>query len=214
MPPVATAPTPTALLPGAVRGTDAWCGLVAPAGWRLATFRGRLSEISGSRACASLSLVFRLVLEAQREAEPVAWVGRRESVFYPPDVADTGVDLEALAVVWAPATRLAARAADHLLRSGGFGLVVLDVGPDDRLPPVFQTRLAGLAHRHDAALVCLTEKDGRRPSLGSLVSLRTEAVRTARTGDRFRCEVRVLKDKRRGPGWTHIEVFRGPDGLC
>jgi recombination protein RecA len=135
-------------------------------------------------------------------------------LFYPPDVAEAGVDLGALAVVRAPGTRRAARAADHLLRSGGFGLVVLDVGADDRMPVAFQTRLAGLAKKHDAALLCITEKEDRRPSLGSLVSLRAEAIRTERAGDRFRCEVRVLKDKRRGPGWTHVEVCHGPDGLC
>lgn len=182
--------------------------------WRLGAFRGRLAEVSGNHACASLTLVFRLVLEAQRRAEPVAWIHRGESVFYPPDVADSGVDLDTLAVVRAPGTHRAARAADQLLRSGGFGLVVLDVGADDRLPSAFQTRLAGLAHKHDSAVLCLTEKDGRRPSLGSLVSLRAEVVRTEHAGDRFRCEVRVLKDKRRGPGWTHVEVCRGPDGLC
>ena len=74
--------------------------------------------------------------------------------------------------------------------------------------------IVDLAQKHGAALLCITEKDGRRPSLGSLVSLRAEAVRTERAGDRFRCEVHVLKDKRRGPGWKHAEVCRGPDGLC
>jgi recombination protein RecA len=192
-------------------------GLVVPevpVAWRLAAFRGRLTEVSSNHACASLTLVFRIVLEAQRSAEPVVWIGRRESVFYPPDVADAGIDLGALAVVWAPGTRLAARAADHLLRSGGFGLIVLDVGTDTRMPSAFQTRLAGLAKKHGAALLCLTEKDDRSPSIGALVSLRAETVRTERAADRFRCEVRVLKDKRRGPGWTHAEVCRGPDGLC
>ena len=71
-----------------------------------------------------------------------------------------------------------------------------------------------LAKKHGAALLCITEKDSGHPSLGSLVSLRAEAVRTECTGDRFRCEVRVLKDKLRGPGWTHVEVCHGPDGLC
>jgi recombination protein RecA len=192
-------------------------GLVVPdvpLAWRLDAFRGRLAELSGGPACASLALVFRLVLEAQLNTEPVVWVSRCPSLFYPPDVAECGVDLDALAVVRAPETRRAARAADHLLRSGGFGLVVLDVGNDDRMPPAAQTRLAGLAKKHDAALLCLTEKDERRPSLGSLVSLRAEVVRTERKSDRFRCEVRVLKDKRRGPNWTHVEVCHGPDGLC
>ena len=186
----------------------------APAEWRLSTFLGRLAEISGADACASLTLVFRLVLEAQQQAEPVVWVGRKASMFYPPDVADIGVDLNALTVVWAPEARLASRAADHLLRSGGFGLVVLDIGIDRRMAPALLTRLAGLAKKHAAACLCLTEKDSRRPSLGSLVSLRAEAMRKERVGDRFRCEVRVLKDKLRGPGWTHVEVCHGPDGLC
>lgn len=187
---------------------------VQRAGWGLEAFRGRLVEISGSGACASLSLVFRLVLEAQRNAEPVAWISRRDSVFYPPDVAEAGIDLAALPVVWAPQIRLAARAADHLLRSGGFGMVVLDVGANDRLPIAFQSRLSGLAKKHGATLLCITEKEGHRPSLGSLVSLRAEVVRAERSEDRFRCEVHALKDKRRGPGWRHVEVLRGPDGLC
>ena len=192
-------------------------GLVVPdvpVAWLLSTFQGRLAEISGGNARAALTLVFRLVLEAQRLAEPVVWIGRKASLFYPPDAADNGIDLDALAVVCAPEIRLASRAADHLLRSGGFGLVVLDIGADNRMPPALQMRLAGLAKKHGAALLCITEKDSRRPSLGSLVSLRAEAVRTERTGDRFRCEVRVLKDKLRGPGWTHVEVCHGPDGLC
>jgi len=186
---------------------------VAPTAWRLSAFSGRLGEVSGSHAGAALTLVFRLVLEAQQRGEPVAWISRRESLFFPPDAAEVGVDLAALAVIRAPATLPAARAADYLLRSGGFGLVVLDVGPGAQLPIHIQTRLVGLAKKHEAALLCITEKDSDRPSLGSLVSLRAQVARTRRTGDRFRCEARVLKDKRRGPGWTHEEVCRGPDGL-
>lgn len=192
-------------------------GLDAPGeqmAWRLEFFCGRLAEISGDPACATLTLAFRLVLEAQKKGEPVAWVSRKESVFFPPDVADIGVDLDALAVIWAEATRRAARAADHLVRSGAFGLVVLDVGRHGRIAAPMLARLAGLAKKHGTALLCLTEKDARRPSLGSLVSLRVEASREKNPEGRFRCEVRVLKDKRRGPGWTHVEVCHGPDGLC
>jgi recombination protein RecA len=185
----------------------------APPAWTLDALGGRLVELSGDASGAPLTLVFRLVLEAQRRGEPAAWVGRRDSVFYPPDAADAGVDLAALAVVWTPNTLAAAGAADLLIRSGAFGLVALDLGAAARLPVAFQTRLAGLAKQHDAALVCLTEKDGERPSLGSLVSLRAHAVRVQRMDERFRCVARVLKDKRRGPGWQHAEVCRGPDGL-
>jgi recombination protein RecA len=182
--------------------------------WRLATFAGRFAEISSSRSSASLTLVFRLVLEAQRRGEPVAWVNGRASVFFPPDVAASGVDLDTLAVVRASEALKAARAADRLVRSGAFGLVVMDFGLDPRMPLHVQTRLVGLAKKYDTALLCITEKASQWPSIGSLVSLRAETTRTQKQGDRFQCELRVLKDKRRGPGWTHREICRGPDGLC
>jgi RecA/RadA recombinase len=43
------------------------------------------------------------------------------------------VDLAALVVVRAESTIKAARAADHLLRSGGFALVILDMVEDSTL---------------------------------------------------------------------------------
>jgi len=184
-----------------------------PPSWRLSIFAGRLGEISSHHACAALTLVFRLVLEAQRRGEPVAWITLRGSSFYPPDAADGGIDLAALAVVWVATPRESCRAADWLVRSGGFGLVVLDLGARAHLPIPVQSRLGGLAGRHDTALLCLTEKDGGRPSIGSLVAVRAEALRLEQVGDRFRCEAHVLKDKRRGPGFRHTEICRGPDGL-
>jgi recombination protein RecA len=158
-------------------------------------------------------MVFRLIHEAQRRGEPVAWVGRWESTFFPPDVAEAGIDLAALPVIRTPETVAAAGAADLLVRSGAFGLLVLDIGPGTGLPLPAQTRLVGLAKQHDTALICITEKDADRPSLGSLISLRAHTARTRPERDRFRCEARVLKDKRRGPGWKHTEVCHGPDGL-
>jgi len=198
-----------------VRGVTRGLVLPAmPAEWRLSTLVGRLGEVSGDRDSAALTLAFRLVVEAQRRGEPVAWIGRHDHVFFPPDVAAMGIDLAALPVIWTPDTLAAARVADLLLRSGGFGLVVLDVGAGSRLPMHALTRLAALAKQHESALLCLTEKNDARPSLGSLVSLRAHACRTRHETDRFRCELRVLKDKRRGPGWRHVEICRGPDGLC
>lgn len=185
----------------------------APPEWRLSAFAGRFGEISGGEAGAPLTLVFRLVLEAQRLGEPVAWVGRWESTFFPPDVAAAGVDLDTLPVIRVPEPLAAARAADLLLRSGAFGLLVLDIGAGAGLPLPVQTRLVGLAKQHHTALLCLTEKTVDRPSLGSLVSVRAHASRTRREEDRFCCEARILKDKRRGPGWKHVEVCRAPDGL-
>jgi recombination protein RecA len=128
-------------------------------------------------------------------------------------VADAGVDLGALAVVRAPDPLRAARAADHLLRSGAFALMVLDIGENARMPLHVQTRLGGLCGKHDTALVCITEKESWRPSIGSLISVRAEAKRAGKLGDGYRCELQILKDKRRGPGRTHTEICCGPDGL-
>lgn len=184
-----------------------------PAGWRLSTFSGRLGEISGAQAAASLTLVFRLVLEAQKQGEPVAWITCRESTFFPPDVAEAGIDLFSLAVIRAPDTNSVARATEHLLRSGSFGLLVMDLGAEAHLPLHAQSRLAGQARKHSTALLCITEKESSRPSLGPLFPLRAHTVRRQEKGDRFCCEVHFVKDKRRGPGWRGVEVCRGPDGL-
>ncbi len=187
--------------------------------WTRGNLSGRLTEISGAGAVASLTAAIGLVLQTQYECDPVAWVTTPVQSFYPPDVSDFGVDLDALAVVRVPTPRNAARAAERLVRSGAFGLVVLDLGEGAYIPTALQGRLVSLAQKHDTAVVALTDKPTDTPSLGSMVSLRAEILReqvTPTAGEpraSFRCKVKVLKDKRRGPGWSHDEVVRGPAGL-
>lgn len=182
---------------------------------------GRLCELSSAANGAALTVAFRLVLDAQAAAEPVAWVTPVDASFFPPDAADGGVDLAALIVVRAPDRDAVARVADPLLRSGAFGLVVLDIGAV-RPPLPLQSRLLGLAQKHDTAVVFLTEAEplsGSREaaSLGSLISWRAVATRTrcadGNAPDHFVCTVEVSKDKRRGPGSHYEEVCCGPPGL-
>jgi recombination protein RecA len=150
---------------------------------------------------------------SQAAGEPCAWVGSRGSVFFPPDLARSGVDLEALAVVFVRSSAEAGRATARLLRSGAFGLVVVDLGGEGALSASVEGRLSGLAREHDAAVVLLTDKEADRPSAGAMVSMRVEAKR-ARVGEaRFTVRVEALKDKRRGPGWSAEEVVGGPAGL-
>jgi recombination protein RecA len=139
--------------------------------WSLPQLAGRFAEVSGSKATAVLTLTFGLVLDAQKRGEPVGWATSTESSFFPPDAAQLGIDLAALVIVRVPRADSIARAGEKLLRSGGFGLVVLDLGLAD-IPTPLQSRLTGLAHHHHTALVCLTEKESKAFSLGSLVSLR------------------------------------------
>ena len=191
--------------PDALPATRAWCR---------AELAGRLCELNPGPASALLTAALALVVDAQSEGEPVAWITATPDSFYPPDAAAGGVDLATLAVVRLTDPGAAGRAADLLLRSGAFGLVVLELGPGTRLPNPLQGRLVQLALKHDAAVVCLADRPAGAPSLGSLVSVRAVAHRRRLADGRFACALDIIKDKRRGPGWSWQEVCRGPDGLC
>jgi recombination protein RecA len=172
-------------------------GCAAPL-WRL--FQpGQLLELSG-RAPGKLSAVVRLIVHAQAEQEPVAWIMMRAAAcFYPPDFEHAGVDLAALSVV-----RLSedagshglVRAAEVLLRSGAFGLVVIDLMqgvPKGELS--WQARLSGLLRRHAARAVVLTASTSAEASLGPLVSMRVEPRWRAGAGKRVLLEQTLLKCK-------------------
>ena len=178
------------------------------------TLAGRLTELSGVGAAAVLTLAFTVAREIQQRGEPVAWIMRGESLFYPPDVSDSGVDCEALVVVCVPNVVSIARAAEILARSGAFGLVVLDLGVQAQIPTPIQARLLQAAQRHDMVVLCLTDTHRHLPSLGSLVSVRIEASRQPSADGQYRCEGIARKDKRYGPGWRDGAAYTPPLGLC
>ncbi len=195
----------------------------ARAHWGLAATAGRLVEVTGTEDTAALTMVVRLLLDAQQQGEQTAWVACTGSLPFPPDLLENGLDLQALVVVRVPELLAGARAADSLIRSGAFGLVVVDAEGPPRLPTPVLARLASLAQRHHTALIFLTQSrapshptsagaDGTSP-LGSLISLRVRARRQRLAADRFRCWLEVLKDKRRGPTWGVAEVCRGAPGM-
>ena len=203
----------------------------APApSFALDDLQGRLTELCAPRDGAALSCAFSLVYEAQARGEPVAYVSGTDAAFFPPDVADSGIDLDALVVVRVDPTAARARAAEELLRSGAFALVVVDLLSEPRearsVPPALLTRLLGLAQKHASAVVFVGNAPGEdMPSpLGSWVSLRAVVRRRpileeAGLGPgprraRFTVALEVVKDKRRAPGWCHELSFRGPKGLA
>ena len=186
----------------------------APADWGYAEVAGRFVEVCGDGASANLTIAAGLVRDAQVRREPVAWIAPPASTFHPPDLADCGIDLDALAVIRAPDVSVALRAADELLRSGAFGLVILDGAEPRAMPMAAQVRLANLAQQHDAAFVCLT----REPADGSLASLRLSTFRrriesAEPGGARFEYGFEAIKDKRRGRRWTWCATCSGPPGL-
>ncbi|MCD6499891.1 MAG: hypothetical protein J7M25_16480 [Deltaproteobacteria bacterium] len=196
--------------------------------WGLDALEGRLVEITGHTA--RLALAMSLVFEAQTHSEPVGWVTCGATSFYPPDAAAVGVDLRALAVIRAQTIPAAFRAAEILSESGGFGLVVLDLGQ-----ATFETgyrgaaslqRLQGYARRHGTAVVLLTDDqrlasrnnagkstDGRRnadrdhTSRRALpdapISLRVSSHVEQRTLRSWSVVIRPLRDRRQAPTWNH-----------
>jgi recombination protein RecA len=184
----------------------------APGAPTLAALTGQLSEFSGLGATAGLTMATRLVLDAQQQGEIAAWITPADRTFFPPDVAESGVDLASLVVVRIPDAVAAARSADRLTRSGAFGLLILDLHGSHTLPPHALARLAGLAQQHHTAIVFVTQKPADAASLGSLIALHGSTKRVRLEADAFTCALRIVKDKRRGP-WTFEEVCRGPAGL-
>lgn len=209
----------------------------------LGELAGRLVEVSedlrgASSPSAATSWLASRVAEAHRRGDTAAWIlcSADEALRgqpYPPDLADHGVDLAALPIVRVRDGAGVLQAADVLLRSGGFGLVVAEwPRGTDRPPEGALGRLLGLCQKHDAALVWLTDgqppasQPGLPPSdagrMGALISLRLEVSREAYAPDRgperlepgrVRLQLQVRKDKRRGPGLVCRQIFRTPQGM-
>lgn len=197
--------------------------------WSFELLRGQLVELCGADASAALSFGARLILQAQCSDAPVAWVTAGESLFFAPDMRQSGVDLGALAIVWLEDTLQVLRGVDALLRSGGFGLVVVDLGEGAKISRSQQNRLARMAERHEATVVFISgsalgerrmprasasRNSSKKTRTSALrVSLRVEASRARAASGDFCCTLRALKDNRRAPGWTDKEVRRGTPGL-
>jgi hypothetical protein len=163
-----------------------------------------VGELSEAGFWGALTLTARLIAQAQEQGEQTAWIAGT-SVFFPPDLVWRGIDLAALTVVKATEAGAAAQAADWLVRSGAFALVVVD-GFAGTLTDADLGRLGRLAEDAATGVIFLTHKEESTPSIGAL-PLRV-AVRSCSDG----VEAVTLKDKRGAPGrfvWRRY----GPMGL-
>lgn len=187
---------------------------------------GRLVELCGE---AQTSTAVAILAHVQREGETAAWIQPAHGELYPPDLAAAGIDVEALVVIHVPETGAMSgaagqcRSAELLLRSGGFGLIVLDFcRTEPSGQAAWQGRLLGLARQHEAR-VLLLRRDARE-SLGPLIGMRvaSHVERVSNDDDppgfhpRTGCfEIRheVLKNKSGGPLEPAAIRIRGPWGL-
>lgn len=164
---------------------------------------GRLVELSGPPMSngARTTTAVSILRHAQAQGETAAWIQPRHGPLFPPDLHEAGIDLAALVVVHVPpdaGTHGACKAAETLLRSGAFGLLVIDLceGVPAGSGETWQARLLGLARQHRTQVLLLTEKPAVADSLGSLVGLRIEARRTRIPGtSQIAIEPLVLKNK-------------------
>ncbi len=186
--------------------------------WELFS-EGLSLELSGGMP-GKLSIATRLVARAMQAGEPVVWVTPREApTFYPPDLIELGIDLDALSVVRMPESAGAhglVRAAEVVLRAGAFGLVVLDLShaalPKGQL--AWQSRLSGLVRMHQSRLLLITSSARDAPSIGPLISLRIEPALAQVTGSSGRAVLsqRALKSKLGMPIDPSPDVRRYPAG--
>jgi recombination protein RecA len=130
---------------------------------------------------------------------------------FPPDLAENGVDPAGLVFVFAADALQAARAAEHLLRSGAFALVVLDLEHDADISDAAQGRLLRLARATDAAVLCISRGD--TVLRGSMISLRGRTSRVATTDGRYRLRIHITRDKHGGPAVRSGEVCHAPPGM-
>jgi RecA/RadA recombinase len=137
--------------------------------------RGALSELAGGRASGKTAVALRAIVSALGEGRLAAFVdGRGE--FYPPAAQALGIDLDRLLIV-RPApdgprgggeeVRRALWAAEALLASGAFAVVVIDVALErcELVPALLQAmfhRLRLAAERGRAVGLWLAPLDGAR----------------------------------------------------
>jgi hypothetical protein len=167
--------------------------------------RGAITTLEGSRSSGRSAIAVRLLAVATREGLG-AVVGTST---FPAALTAAGVQLERLLVVPVCEPLAAVRAADILLRSGAFAVVVLPALPSGRgTGSATWTRLASLAHRANAALIAVgqTASDELRYFASVRIETAIERVRWNGPAGHFAqlagYDVRatIRKHKRAAPG--------------
>ena len=124
--------------------------------------RGCLSEITGPPSSGRTSLALTLLAETTRSGALAAVIDRADT-FDPSSAVSSGVDLDQVLWVRAPAMREALRCAERLLQTEGFPLVLLDLiesqpSESRAIQRAAWVRLSRLAAGTRSALVLLSQE--------------------------------------------------------
>ncbi|MCG8481254.1 MAG: DNA recombination/repair protein RecA [Spirochaetales bacterium] len=180
---------------------------------RVSDLYARISEISQAHPNGGLTIAMSLVAQTIAAGNAVAWVHATDSIFYPPDVADQGIDPALIPVIRVQTSYAATKVADWLLRSDAFALIVVDLGEQTVVTDASLARLQHLVRRSGTGLVFLTIKPNNAVSLGSMVTYRGVVVSRVSEDGIVHSGLAVIKDKRRGPGARYEGTYDAPVGL-
>lgn len=186
--------------------------------WGIDALKGRLVAVPKMSLGAALTSVVHVLADAQKQLETAAWIIGKHSCFYPPDAARWGVDLDAVAIVQLSNEKDMWFAADKLIRSGGIGLVVLDLeslGPKRETQGILslQNRLARLARTYNVAVIILLGMQSAEDT-GAPVSLTVKStVSPTSSPGRYTVCVAPKRDKSGTSHWKIEELCDAPDGM-
>jgi hypothetical protein len=141
--------------------------------------RGTIGTLEGAPSSGRSALAARLLAAATRRG-----LGAAVGVdLFPPALAAAGVRLERLLIVRTSEPVEAARAADIIVRSGAFTVVVMPALPSGRgTGSATWTRLASLAHRANALLIALGDEASAELRYFASVRLETAIERVRWNG--------------------------------
>ncbi|MBL8747516.1 MAG: hypothetical protein JNK78_00040 [Planctomycetes bacterium] len=179
---------------------------------------GSIVALSGGGGASCTSLAVAAVVAIQCANGVVAWIQPKHGWLFPPDLAQNGVDLAALVVVHVPVQRSTAKSTNHalpaaaelLLRSGAFDLLVLDLRPAGPPRGAWVARLQALAREHQSRVMVLT--DARATADGVGIAQKIEP-RRRRDGALFVVEPQLVRDKLPTADRPRPLRRRGPAGL-
>ena len=138
--------------------------------------RGRITEVFGRPSAGCTALVTRIAASVTHGGEPIAWIDPLDQLD-PDGLATGGVLLAGVLWLRPKSFEDALRAADLLLRTGGFGLVALHLDLSARCGAARWRRLQQAVEQGPGRSVLLVSSLARVPDSGAALVLELMARR-------------------------------------